>query len=250
MPASNPAAKAHSTAVHTKKKIGAPALVGTKPLNAGINKTDLMPKNPPQVRRTGRTRNTPERMGMASQQDYADAGLEDFWKDDPVTGRPGAPKALWDKVYMVNTPPRNWTDIQPSGSGSSPDVAHEVQCQEPTCRAKSRTIQLNAKFQELNASGTPHGQLRRPPLCHILPWVALRAYLDEVEQKNFGMVHNTDFVKAYCWYAPNIQPGHNVCNGSGTHDTAATVTAKQKKDAEAQYNTVVNSFTGSVLVPK
>lgn len=187
------------------------------------------------VRRSTRQRSTPDTFGtFATDAELRDADpyLMEIMRDDPATGRPGAPASLWDQVYKK----LGWKNVKP-GKLTDTRIAHTAQCREPTCLAASRTINLNAQFQELDAVATPHGALRRPPICHITPWAALKAYLDYVEL-TYTVVHRAGFVKKYCWDAPNVQPGHNQCNATGVHTTAATVTAQQLAAAKIIYDTV------------
>lgn len=195
-------------------------------------------------RKGTRRRSQTQRHGtFATDQDLRDADpyLMAIMNDDVATGRPGAFKHTWGNVYR-NVSVAGWYNVQPSDhppTGQIPfGVAHTVNCLEPICRAPSRVIQLNALGQEIGALSTPHGRMQRPPICHKVPWAALKAYLDEYELK-FNKQHYTDFVKFYCWYDSNLGPGHNGCNAQGTHTTSATVTNKEKLDAQGIYNDAV-----------
>ncbi len=192
---------------------------------------------------------TPRFGSFATDQELqeADPYLMAIMNDDVATGRPGAFKHTWGNVYQ-NGVVTGWYNVLPNDyqpTGAIPiGVAHTVNCLEPTCRAASRVIHLNAQSQEIDAASTPHGRLQRPPICHKVPWAALKAYLDEIEL-NQNLEHYTDFVKFYCWYESNLGPGHNGCNAQGTHTTASTVTSLEKQQAKAIYDDAVSDWQAS-----
>ena len=129
-----------------------------------------------------------------------------------VPGRPSPYSTTWNLVY---------------GRRKVVTGGFEVACAE----GNDGVIKLNSLLQEIDASSTPHGELRKPPVCHIIPWVLLSVALDE-QQHIAGKVFKDDFRKYVCWGdITNLRTGHNGCNAGGVKVTTQTATASEKLQA-------------------
>lgn len=154
------------------------------------------------------------------------ADLEDFDWVANVPGRPSPYPVTWNLVYVSR---------KPDGMGG-----FDVPCQE----AGDGTIKLNGQFQELGASSTPHGQLRKPPVCHVIPWVLLSVALDEYAH-TAGKTLTDEFRRYVCWGdVSNLRTGHNGCNAGGAKTTVANATASQKGQASAFVTRCANGYKG------
>ena len=105
---------------------------------------------------------------------------------------------------------------------------------------------MNHSDQELNARGTPHGQLRKPPICHIVSWAVLKV-VKEAKENTAGKLHTDAFLKHYCWQTANMRPGHNGCNGGGTKSTATCYSTQERHEAETLYAKAVTSWGNKPL---
>jgi len=156
----------------------------------------------------------------------ADLGADDYDWAAPVPGRPTPYPTTWSQVYSPLTVVKG-----------DPQVHWRIACREGGC---SKWIDLNGKGQELNASSTPHGQLRKPPVCHDIPWAHLKQALEEMQQAETNGASGKkrqmkeEFKRYVCWGdKKNLRPGHNGCNAAGAKDTLHTYTGSSKSRALA-----------------
>ncbi|KTF30704.1 hypothetical protein [Xanthomonas vesicatoria] len=155
-----------------------------------------------------------------------DANDDDFDWVGSVPGRPGPYSTTWNLVYAAR---------KPDGKGG-----FEVPCGE----SGDGAIKLNGQFQEVGAASTPHGKLRKPPVCHVIPWVLLSIALDEHAQLAKKTL-KSDFKRFLCWGdVSNLRTGHNGCNAGGTKVTALTATSSQKAQASIFVSACATTYEG------
>lgn len=143
-----------------------------------------------------------------------------------VPGRPSPYSVTWNLVYGGRKP------VKTGG--------FEVACGE----GNDGVIKMNSLLQEVNASSTPHGALRKPPVCHIIPWVLLSVALDE-HQHTVGKTLREDFRRYVCWGdTTNLRTGHNGCNAGGVKVTAQTATSSEKSQATAFVLRCLSQYSG------
>lgn len=181
-------------------------------------------------------------MDKAREEDALDAARRknddglDWLPHDP--SRPSPPKNLWLQVYA----PLKHLDDENAGEGVPEGAEFSIQCDEDC----GKFIYLNGSYQELNAVSTPHNELRKPPICHIVSWAVLNVVRKEVEEKE-QRLHTDAFLKHYCWQLANMRTGHNGCNSSGTKSTSTSYSDQEKTLAKARYKSAVSSYTGPVF---
>ncbi|WDM67465.1 hypothetical protein [Xanthomonas cucurbitae] len=155
-----------------------------------------------------------------------DADADDFDWVGSVPGRPSPYRTTWNLVYAAR---------KPDGKGG-----FEVACGE----GGDGTIKLNGQFQEIGAASTPHGQLRKPPVCHVIPCVLLSVALDEHAQLA-KKVLKSEFKRFVCWgEVGNLRTGHNGCNAGGSKVTVLTATSSQKGQASLFVTGCATSYEG------
>ncbi len=123
-------------------------------------------------------------------------------------------------------------------------VSFTVECCEEDCKRNNTTIFLDVDCKARLAFSTPNFKYRRPPICHIIPWVALNHFLTKKVNPALEAnctEHTTEFLSEYCWYTKNLQPGHNACNAAGS-EKAKKDKSKCNQQAWEQYQTVHNAF--------
>ena len=154
-----------------------------------------------------------------------------------VPGRPSPYSTTWNTTYANR--------VKVDGANG---VFWRVQCDEGC----GKPIDMDGKFQEINGASTPKGKLRKPPVCHIVPWALLKARLDEMEQEEKhqgrGRTLTDAFKKKVCWgMGNNLRPGHNGCNAGGTKETAESY--KNSADARGRAKAVVQSCMNAGAPP-
>lgn len=142
-----------------------------------------------------------------------------------VPGRPPPYTTTWSLVYVNRK-------VVASGG-------FEVACAEG-CNG---TIRLNSQLQEIDGASTPHGKLRRPPVCHVIPWVLLSLAMDDLA-RSVGKTLTDAFKRYVCWgNVTNLRTGHNGCNASGTKVVALTATSAEIGRAKAFVASCLSSYT-------
>jgi hypothetical protein len=164
---------------------------------------------------------------------------DDFDWLPPDSTRPSPEPGTWNQTYQGKTL---------ASSASNKEVKWQILCQEE-CKQLSPLILMNGLHQELNASSTPHGKLRKPPVCHDIPWAHLKAVLGEMEQQEryaLGSLKRAmapDFKRYVCWgNTKNLRAGHNGCNASGAKDTLLTFSGSSKQKAQNFVEGCVNNY--------
>lgn len=167
------------------------------------------------------------------QADTAD-DADDFDWLPAVPGRPAPFPTTWAAVYKPLSILR--------------DTAGRVTGHTIICREKcGQIINLNGKLQEIGATATPHGKMRKPPVCHIASWVALEVVMNE--QETLAGKRLTDGLRrAVCWDTANLRPGHNGCNAGGVKTTISNLGTTEKAAAKAVYDRVVTRYTALGLL--
>lgn len=159
------------------------------------------------------------------------ADQDDFDWVGSVVGRPAPYSTTWNLVYSSR---------KPNASGG-----FDVPCQEKG----DGIIKLNGKFQEINASSTPNGAPRKPPVCHVIPWVLLSVALDEYGQKA-NKTLKADFRRFVCWGdVSNLRTGHNGCNAGGAKVTVSTATTSGKLGAASFVAKCATSYSALYGTP-
>jgi hypothetical protein len=224
--------------------------------------------------------------GATEQELYKEDKYLIYMSKEGPEGRPTVPKNTWRNVYIKKTIGKGqpcWKDITTEEQRKSlvshsdlegykskftkPEkyteatkkaadlswVAHTVNCCEPNCIRSSRVIFLTANnYKALLAISTPKGDPRCPPVCHDIPWASLKYYFDNTVQPKLmyqKREHTTAFMRAYCWYLPNLRPGHNGCNSAGAKVKKNTVTPDDLDKAADIYNAVFNKFISDKMSP-
>jgi hypothetical protein len=167
----------------------------------------------------------------------------DWLPVDPT--RPSPEPGTWNTTYQGKTQ---------ASSASNKEVKWQILCQED-CKEPSPLILMNGLHQELDASSTPHGKLRRPPVCHVIPWAHLKEALlqkEQADKRHAGAKNRTlsqAFRRFVCWsVAKNLRPGHNGCNAKGIKETSASYqfSASAQKSARDFVSSCENNFGSDV----
>jgi hypothetical protein len=157
-----------------------------------------------------------------------DDDTDDFDWVQNVPGRPSPYANTWNLVYAVRTYNKktgNWETLCIEGGDGK--------------------IEMNGKFQELNSASTPHGQLRKPPVCHITPWALVSLVIKNMESKS-GKTASEPFKKYACWgNTNNLRTGHNACNAGGTKATAQNHTSAAYKAADVHVDRCIKDCQGN-----
>jgi hypothetical protein len=161
---------------------------------------------------------------------------DDFDWLPPDSTRPSPEPGTWNQTYQGMTQ---------ASSASNKEVKWQILCQEK-CK---KPILMNGLHQELDASSTPHGKLRKPPVCHVVPWAHLKEALLEKEQAGHAGAKNRKLSQAFrrfvCWsVASNLRPGHNGCNAEGIKDSSDSYRQSSSKRDSARniVETCMNKF--------
>lgn len=188
-----------------------------------------------------------KRIGRKSKK-YMDAleGNEEFLASDPmgdslVLGYDPGSEADFDWVLNVPGRPSPYTTTWSLVYGKRttlPSGGFTVPCEE----GRDGDIQLNGLLQEVNGKSTPHGILRKPPVCHVIPWVLLSVAMGELETLTRREL--TDEFKRYvCWgVTSNLQTGHNACNAGGAKVTVLSATTSDKRQAASFVNSCLSTY--------
>lgn len=183
-------------------------------------------------RRSGRQSNAPKFYGDHASPDqlqeaddwvarnYPPTDFSDLDWLPSVPGRPTPFRTTWWETYGGLT------------VSKKRGVKFSIGCEEGC----GKLIRMNGKFQELNAKSTPHGELRKPPVCHGVSWAAIKVMLEDMELKESKKLRQEkkfteEFKRSACWHHSNLHPGHNGCNAAGAKTTSSNVSASEKEQA-------------------
>ncbi|MDP9123557.1 MAG: hypothetical protein M3N82_02990 [Pseudomonadota bacterium] len=176
----------------------------------------------------------PERFGDVASKAQIRANDESDYDSDEDMASDDDDDFDWLPADPTRPPPYSytWSQVyQPTkAAANTQGIAFTIGCAEGC----GKPILLNGKYQEIDGTSTPHGKLRRPPVCHDIPWAHLRDALIEFENGSKGKKLQDDFKRYVCWGdVNNLRAGHNGCNSAGSKHTSATFTGGAATNARS-----------------
>jgi hypothetical protein len=151
-----------------------------------------------------------------------------------------------DYVQKIGNRPTSyehtWRNVYSARAFNKEANEYQIYCHEKGC---GKIIRMDSKFTEIDSRSTPHGEPRKPPVCHKVSWAALEEVM--IQQEGSKQKSYTDAFRKYvCWYEPNLQPGHNGCNSAGQKTTAQNISKDERTRAESIITTVTNEFKSTI----
>lgn len=167
---------------------------------------------------------------------------EEWLPHIPEKHRPQQFPLTWTKVYKDRRPIMSAADVD-NDDDELEIAAFQIRCKEG-CGFK---IYMDGSFCEIDPVSTPHGRRQKPPVCHDIPWAALRARM-VLQERQSGFVFTRNFIRSVCWDTNNLRPGHSGCNAAGMKTTTVRMTDHERREADNIIQRMITKFTSENML--